>query len=110
MQAVQAILRPGATGGDVTRAIEATFAAEGWNVTGRALWDGHLIGLNVIRPPYGTIDNTDVFKENMIFNLHPGLYVDDDRMGMILQDNLLVTPTGGVPLGVYEQRWQVLPG
>jgi Xaa-Pro aminopeptidase len=73
------------------------------------LWDGHLIGLNVIRPPYGTIDNADVFQENMIFNLHPGLFVDDDRMGMILQDNLVVTPEGGVPLGVFEQKWHVLP-
>ena len=86
-----------------------TFAEAGWNVTGRGLWEGHLIGLNVIRPPYGLIDNTDVFKENMIFNVHPGLVVDDDQMGIFVQDNLVVTAQGGRPLDVYEHRWHVLP-
>lgn len=105
---VKGILRPGAVGGDVTRAVEATFAKDGWNVTGRGIWEGHLIGLNVIRPPYGLIDNTNVFKEKMLFNVHPGLVVDDDQMGMFIQDNLVVTPAGGISLDVYDQQWQVL--
>ena len=109
IERVKAMLRPGAIGGDVTRTVQATFAEGGWNVTGRGLWEGHLIGLNVIRPPYGLIDNTDVFKENMIFNVHPGLVVDDDQMGIFVQDNLVVTPQGGRPLDVYEHRWHVLP-
>ena len=109
IERVKAMLRPGAVGGDVTRTVEATFAEAGWNVTGRGLWEGHLIGLNVIRPPYGLIDNTDVFKENMIFNVHPGLVVDDDQMGIFVQDNLVVTAQGGRPLDVYEHRWHVLP-
>ena len=106
---VKAMLRPGAVGGDVTRTVEATFAEDGWNVTGRGIWEGHLIGLNVIRPPYGLIDNADVFKEKMLFNVHPGLVVDEDQMGMFVQDNLVVTPDGGIPLDVYEQKWHVLP-
>lgn len=109
IERAKAMLRPGALGGDVTRTVEATFAEGGWNVTGRGLWEGHLIGLNVIRPPYGLIDNTDVFQENMIFNVHPGLVVDDDQMGIFVQDNLVVTPQGGRPLDVYEHRWHVLP-
>jgi Xaa-Pro aminopeptidase len=109
VERVKEVLRPGATGGDVTRAIEETFAADGWNVTGRALWDGHLIGLNVIRPPYGVRGNADVFQTGMIFNVHPGLVVDDDQMGIIIQDNLVVTPDGGVTLDVFPQQWQVLP-
>ncbi len=103
------MLRPGVTGGDVTRTVETTFQDEGWNVTGRGIWDGHGIGLNVIRPPYGLIDNTDVFQENMVFNVHPGLTVDDDGMGMFLQDNLVVTPDGGQPLVDYTYTWHVLP-
>lgn len=110
IERVKAMLRPGAVGGDVTRTVEATFAEEGWNVTGRAIWEGHLIGLNVIRPPYGLIDNTDVFREKMLFNVHPGLVVDKDQMGMFIQDNLVVTPAGGVSLDEYDQQWQVLPG
>jgi Xaa-Pro aminopeptidase len=108
IERVKAVLRPGATGGDVTQAVEATFAEDGWHVTGRGIWDGHLIGLNVIRPPYGVKGNADVFEENMIFNVHPGLVVDDDQMGMFLQDNLVVTPQGGRTLEVYPQQWCVL--
>jgi len=106
---VKSMLRPGAVGGDVTRTVAAAFAEDRWNVTGRGIWEGHLIGLNVIRPPYGLIDNNDVFKEKMLFNVHPGLVVDEDQMGMFIQDNLVVTPAGGVPLDRYEQKWQVLP-
>lgn len=106
IERVKAMLRPGARGGDVTRTVEASFAEDGWKVSGHGIWDGHLIGLNVIRPPYGLIDNRDVFQENMVFNVHPGLLVDDDGMGMFVQDNLLVTPVGGQPLGEFEHRWR----
>ena len=109
IERVGKMLKPGALGGDVTRTVEATFQEAGWNVSGRALWDGHLIGLNVIRPPYGLIDNRDEFVENMVFNVHPGLVVDDDGMGMFLQDNLIVTPEGGKPLVDYQYIWHVLP-
>jgi Xaa-Pro aminopeptidase len=106
---VEKMLRPGVTGGDVTRTVEAAFRKDGWNVTGRGIWDGHGIGLNVIRPPYGVIDNADVFRENMVFNVHPGLMVDEDGLGMFLQDNLVVTPEGGKPLVDYLYTWRVLP-
>jgi Xaa-Pro aminopeptidase len=105
---VAAMLKPGVTGGDVTHTVEATYREDGWKVTGRGIWDGHLIGLNVIRPPYGEADNTDVFRENMVFNLHPGLLVDDDQIGMFLQDNLIVTPQGGRSAGEYTYAWHVL--
>ena len=108
IERVQAILRPGVEGRAVTQTIETTFAEAGWRVTGRGLWDGHLIGLNVIRPPYGLIDNTDRFQENMVFNVHPGLVVDDDGFGIFVQDNLLVTPSGGRALGEFSHRWRVL--
>jgi Xaa-Pro aminopeptidase len=108
IERVKGVLKPGATGNDVTQAVEATFAEDGWRVTGRGIWDGHLIGLNVIRPPYGVKGNSDVFQENMVFNVHPGLVVDDDQMGMFLQDNLVVTPQGGRTLDVYPQQWCVL--
>lgn len=103
------MLRPGVTGGDVTRTVEAVFQEDSWNVTGRGIWDGHAIGLNVIRPPYGLIENTDVFRENMVFNVHPGLMVDEDGLGMFLQDNLTVTPDGGKPLDNYTYTWRTLP-
>jgi Xaa-Pro aminopeptidase len=106
---VAAMLKPGAVGGDVTRAIEATYQDDGWTITRRGLWDGHLIGLNVIRPPYGLIDDVNQFQENMVFNVHPGIMVGDDELGMFLQDNLIVTQAGGKPVGQYEYQWRVLP-
>ena len=108
IERVKAILRPGVEGRAVTQTVEATFAEAGWQVTGRGLWDGHLIGLNVIRPPFGLIDNTDRFQENMVFNVHPGLVVDDDGFGIFVQDNLLVTPSGGRALGDFSHRWRVI--
>lgn len=103
-----AMVRPGNTGADVTRTVEETFRADGWNVTGRGIWDGHAIGLNVIRPPYGVAESTDAYQENMIINLHPGLMVDADGWGYFMQDNFLVTPDGGRPLGQYVHEWHVL--
>jgi Xaa-Pro aminopeptidase len=106
---VAAMLKPGAVGGDVTRTIEATYRDDGWTISRRGLWDGHLIGLNVIRPPYGLSDDVNPFQENMVFNVHPGIMVDDDELGMFVQDNLIVTPAGGKPVGQYEYQWHVLP-
>lgn len=103
-----AALRPGATGSDLTRAIETTFADAGWNVTGRGIWDGHAIGLVVIRPPYSTPDSTDPFQENMIINVHPGVLVDEDGLGYFMQDNFLVTLEGGKALGEYRHEWHVV--
>lgn len=103
-----ALMRPGNKAGDLSRAIEGTYREDGWNITGRAIWDVHSIGLNVIRPPIGLPGSEDEIKENMILNIHPGLLVDEDRWGVYVQDNLLVTPQGGRPLGDYKYEWHVL--
>lgn len=108
LEGVRQILKPGNVGGDITRVVEETFRAEGWHVTGRGIWDGHAIGINVIRPPMGLIDSTDAFQENMVMNIHPGLLVDDDKWGVYIQDNFLVTPEGGRPVGEYHYEWHVV--
>jgi Xaa-Pro aminopeptidase len=108
MARVQSVLKPGAVGGDVTRTVEATFREAGWNITGRGLWDGHLIGINVIRPPYGLIDDTNVYAANMVMNVHPGILVDGDDFGLFLQDNFVVTPSGGKPVGEYSYEIHLL--
>ena len=107
VEGVRQILKPGHVGGDITRIVEETFRAEGWNVTGRGIWDGHAIGINVIRPPMGLIDSTDAFQENMVMNIHPGLLVDEDQWGVYVQDNFLVTAEGGVRMGDYRYEWHV---
>ena len=44
----------------------------------------------------------------MIPNIRPGLLVDEDRWGVYVQDNLMVTPEGGCPLGEYTYELHVL--
>ena len=44
----------------------------------------------------------------MTLNIHPGLLVDDDQLGVYVQDNLVVTPEGGRPLADYKYEWHVL--
>lgn len=108
LEAVGAMLRPGVTGGDVTRTIEQVIRDDGWEISGRGLWDGHLIGLNVIRPPYAVLEDTNQFAENMVLNVHPGILVGDDALGMFLQDNFIVTPTGGEQIIPFEHKWDVI--
>jgi Xaa-Pro aminopeptidase len=105
-----ALMRPGTKAGALSEAIEETYREDGWNITGRAIWDVHGIGLNVIGPPIGLPGSVDALQTNMILNIHPGLLVDEDRWGVYVQDNLVVTPTGGQPLDDYEYQWHVLPG
>lgn len=104
-----ALMRPGSTAGDLSRVIEETYREDGWRITGRAIWDVHSIGLNVITPPIGLPGSKDQLQENMVLNIHPGLLVDDDQWGVYVQDNMLVTPEGGRPLGEYVYEWHVLP-
>ncbi len=109
LERAKTLMRPGAKAGDISRAIEQTYREEGWNITGRAIWDMHAIGLNVIRPPIGLPTSEDELQENMVINIHPGLLVDDDRWGIYVQDNLVVTPEGAHPLAEYKYEWHVLP-
>lgn len=103
-----ALMRPGTKAGELSQVIEETYREGGWNITGRAIWDVHGIGLNVISPPIGLPGSEDELQENMILNIHPGLLVDEDRWGVYVQDNLVVTPEGGRPLGDYKYEWHVL--
>jgi Xaa-Pro aminopeptidase len=104
------LMRPGTTGGELSTAIEDTYREDGWDITGRVIWDVHGIGLNVITPPIGLPGSADVLKENMILNIHPGLVVGEDGWGVYVQDNIVVTPEGGRPLADYEYEWHVLSG
>ncbi|MFN8456262.1 MAG: M24 family metallopeptidase [Anaerolineae bacterium] len=109
LEQAKSLMRPGAKAGEISRAIEQTYREEGWNITGRAIWDMHAIGLNVIRPPIGLPTSQDEFQENMVINIHPGLLVDEDQWGIYAQDNLVVTPEGARPLAEYKYEWHVLP-
>lgn len=105
---VASLMKPGAVAGEISRAAWKIFEDEGFNITDRVIWDFHGIGINVIAAPIGLPDSQDVFKENMVVNLHPGPVIDTDRWGVYIQENVVVTANGGVPLGKYEHKWHVL--
>ena len=66
---------------------------------------GHFIGLNV--HDVGDYDDT-VLAEDMMFTLEPGLYFDDEKLGIRIEDTILVTKdgcevlSGGIPKTVEE--------
>jgi Xaa-Pro aminopeptidase len=102
------LMKPGAVAGQVSRAAWRVFQDEGFNITDRVIWDFHGIGINVISAPFGLPDSQDVFKENMVINIHPGPVIDDDKWGVYIQENVVVTPQGGKVLGEYTHKWCVL--
>ena len=102
------LMIPDTIAGDISKEIEKLYIKEGWEIWGRAIWDFHAIGLNVIRPPIGTETSSDKIHKNMIINCHPGLMVKPDKLGMYLQDNFLITENGGKPLGEYKYKWNLI--
>ena len=102
------LMKPGTVAAELPANIEHIFRANGWAVTGRAIWDVHGIGQNVIEPPIVMPDNQTVLKENMALNMHPGLLVGEDKWGVYIQDNFIVTPNGGRRLSGWEHRWHVV--
>ena len=66
---------------------------------------GHFIGLNT--HDVGDVDGM-VLAEDMMFTLEPGLYFDDEEIGIRIEDTILVTKDGcevlsaGIPKTVEE--------
>jgi Xaa-Pro dipeptidase len=108
VDAAVAQMRPGVEVGELSRLIRRTFEGDGWELADRAIWDIHSIGINVIEPPIGLPEHRDPLREHMVLNIHPGWLVAPDRWGVYVQDNVLVTDSGGVRLGDYQYRWHVL--
>ena len=63
------MLRPGNTGSDVMRAINAVLQRSPY--TGASRGSGHGVGLDVIERPLITLDDETEFKPGMIIAVHP---------------------------------------
>ena len=102
------LMKPGAVAGEISQAAWKVFKDEGFDITDRLIHDFHGIGINVITSPIGLPESQDVFKENMVINIHPGPAVDTDKFSVYIQENIVVTPAGGRVLGDYQHKWHVL--
>ncbi|MEO5965126.1 MAG: M24 family metallopeptidase [Candidatus Limnocylindrales bacterium] len=109
MDAVGSGLRTGARASAVAAISERVFADAGLAMTGRAIWDAHGIGLNVIEPPLAVAGDDSTYEEGMVINVHPGILVNGDH-GIYLQDNFEVTDDGGVIQSGRDHVWTVVPG
>lgn len=101
------LMRPGVKAGELCEVIRETFVEDGWNITGRRLWDFHGQGLNSMMPPVGMPGSEEVLKENMMLNIHPGI-LTEDGWGVSVTHNYFVTADGGKALGNFKPEWHVL--
>ena len=102
------LMRPGVKAGELCEVIRETFVEDGWNITGRRLWDYHGQGLNSMMPPVGMPGSEEVLRENMMLNIHPGI-LTEDGWGVSVTHNYFVTAEGGKALGNFKPEWHVLP-
>ena len=61
---------------------------------------GHWIGMDV----HDVGDYTTPLAPGMVFTLEPGIYLPDEALGVRIEDDILVTPTGGEWLSAGAPR------
>lgn len=78
-------------------AIARTVIADGGYDAGFTHRLGHAIGVTVHEPPFLDVVNRTVLQEQMLFTIEPSIRVPG-KFGNRVEDVVLVTPQGGVPL------------
>jgi Xaa-Pro dipeptidase len=68
---------------------------------------GHGIGLEVHETPYIVTDNPSQLSPGMTFTIEPGIYLPG-RGGVRIEDNMIVTDTGGESLSRLDRALQIV--
>lgn len=99
-------IRPDITAQDIDRASRAVIEAAGYGqyFIHRT---GHGIGLEAHEPPYIREGNTLPLAPGMTFTVEPGIYLPDHG-GIRVEDDLLVTDTGGECISTYNREIEVI--
>ncbi len=102
----RAAVRPGARCEDVDAATRAVIEAAGYGkyFNHRA---GHGLGLEIHEPPYMVRGNKQVLEPGMVFTIEPGIYIEG-LGGVRIEDNVVVTQTGGESLTTFTRDLLVL--
>ncbi|MFC1746920.1 M24 family metallopeptidase [Candidatus Neomarinimicrobiota bacterium] len=67
---------------------------------------GHGVGLEVHTPPRLSASSAEILKTNMVVTVEPGVYLPGWG-GVRIEDDVLVTETGGVPLNTSPKEMLV---
>jgi Xaa-Pro aminopeptidase len=93
-------LRPGATAGDVARAIDGVAAAHGLHA---GLWHGHGVGIDHDGPVITAADETPL-APGMVLAVHPNFSTADERYGASAVDTYVITADGFRRLSAVPQE------
>lgn len=96
-------MKPGATGGDVYRAVKKVMTDAGYSKL-FAHHAGHGIGLDPWERPFLIPGSKDIIEEGMVLALEPGIYLEGIA-GIRLENNYLVEKDGAVQLSKYPIGW-----
>jgi Xaa-Pro dipeptidase len=102
----RAAVKPGVTGADIDRAARKVIDDAGYGeyFTHRT---GHGLGLEIHEAPYMVSDETTKLKPGMTFTIEPGIYLPGVG-GVRIEDNVVVTETGGESLSSFTRDLLIL--
>lgn len=105
-QTGRAAVRPGIPASAVDRAARQVIEAAGYGefFIHRT---GHGLGMESHEAPYIRSDNQLLLETGMTFTMEPGIYLPG-KGGVRIEDDVVVTETGGESLSDYPRDWTVL--
>jgi len=98
-KAAIAKIKPGARMSDVHQAALAAIRAKGYEnyfIHGTS----HHMGLDV----HDVGDTSRPLEANMVITVEPGIYIPEEQIGIRIEDDVLVTPTGSRILSVFPKE------
>jgi Xaa-Pro dipeptidase len=107
-EAARAAVRPGVTGRQIDQAARDVIDGAGYGeyFIHRT---GHGLGLEIHESPDASPTNTSPLVPGNVFTIEPGIYLPG-RGGVRIEDNIVVTESGGRSLSSYPREWTVIGG
>jgi Xaa-Pro dipeptidase len=103
-----AAVRPGRSGAEIDQAARQVIEAGGFGLQFLHR-TGHGLGIEIHEPPYLHAGEPAPLPEGTTFTVEPGVYVPGVG-GVRIEDDVVITATGGETLTTFPRELQVLPG